>query len=607
MRTKYQILKNIYGYTTFRGSQESVIDHTLEGGNSLVVMPTGAGKSLCYQIPAQILEGVGLVISPLIALMEDQVQALRGVGVKAAFLNSTLSPEEEVAVQRDASERRLDLLFVAPERLATGSFQSFLETCKLSLIAVDEAHCVSQWGHDFRPDYLSLKSVFERYPTTPKLALTATADEATQWDICERLGIRQARIFQDGYDRPNIHYSIVPRENGRKQLMDFLQGHREQSGIIYCSTRKKVDELADWLCRQGWEALSYHAGVPFEERRERQTQFNLSNRIMVATLAFGMGVDKPDVRFVVHMEMPASVEAYYQETGRAGRDGLRAEAFMLWGLGELGLHSKRIRESELPDWVRRLKWQKLNSLVGLCETLRCRRQVLLEYFESGPFPVCLNCDTCEEKAEQWDASEAARKALSAVFRTGQRFGVTYLSKLLRGVSTPRMESLGHHNLPTFGVGRELSKREWASVFRQLVAHGFLRLDVSGFGGLRFTQESSPLLKGEVTLHLRRERPGPKKRQSSSAPVEELQKDEFEVWEILRNERLSLAREHSVPAYMICHDSTLLSLLRVWPEDKEELATVHGFGEAKIEKFGDRFLAVLRRIDHPDWAVQKSAS
>ncbi len=591
MQRARQLLKSIYGYSSFRGRQEEIIEHALNGGHSFVIMPTGSGKSMCYQLPALLCSGLTLVVSPLIALMEDQVTALKEMGVRAAFLNSTQEFQEAMETERAARRGELDLLYIAPERATTPRFQSLLEDLPLALIAIDEAHCVSQWGHDFRPDYIRLPCLFESRPDVPRMALTATADAATRNDIVERLHLEDARLFLGGYDRPNIHYEIAPRDGGRKQLARFLERHQGESGIIYCLTRNGVERLSAWLREQGHNSLPYHGGMSAEDRRTHQRRFTRETLIMVATLAFGMGIDKPDVRFVVHMELPKSVEAFYQETGRAGRDGLAAEAFMLWGLQDLFLHQSRIDESVAEDAVKRVDRQRLNALLGLCETSRCRRQVLLEYFGEAIEP-CGNCDTCQNPVPTWDATEPARMALSAVYRTGQRFGVGYLTELLIGKKTERHLQNFHHDLPTFGVGKEFDSRTWGSIFRQLVAGGFLEQDLAGHGGLRLTPRSAPLLKGEVELSLRREPKRATGRQTPSRGTESFDSVERQLWDALRSKRLELAQAQGVPAYVVAHDRTLSELVAQRPKSVSDLGLISGFGQRKTERYGSAFLEVL---------------
>ncbi|HYC01656.1 MAG TPA: DNA helicase RecQ, partial [Azospirillaceae bacterium] len=501
------ILKNVFGYSAFRGQQQEIVEHVIRGGDALVLMPTGGGKSLCYQIPALARPGVAIVVSPLIALMRDQVDALRQVGVKAAYLNSSLEWREAQEVERACERGELDLLYVAPERLVTPRFLELLERSRLSLIAIDEAHCVSQWGHDFRPEYLQLSILHERFPLVPRIALTATADAQTRADMVSRLALSEARQFVSSFDRPNITYRIVPKDSERKQLLEFIRRHHpEDAGIVYCMSRAKVEDVANWLAEQGLDALPYHAGLPVEVRQGNQDRFIKGEGVvMVATIAFGMGIDKPNVRFVAHLDVPRSLEAYYQETGRAGRDGLPADAILFYGMADVVQLRQMMDQSEASATYKRTERQKLDALLGFCETPRCRRQVLLTYFGEEGHAPCGNCDTCFEPVETYDGTLPAQKALSAVYRTGQRFGVGHLVDVLRGLATEKVTKFHHDKLKTFGVGSDLSKGEWSGVFRQLVAFGYLTADPEGHGGLILTDQARPVLKGEETVRLRKER------------------------------------------------------------------------------------------------------
>ncbi len=596
MQTVLQLLKTVFGFDSLRGLQAPIIEHVLQGKDGLVIMPTGAGKSLCYQLPALVKPGLAVVVSPLIALMRDQVQSLRQCGVPAAYLNSSLNLEEAREVESLATQGQLKLLYVAPERITTERFQSLLGRLKPSLFAIDEAHCVSQWGHDFRPDYLQLEMLHEQFPDVPRLALTATADEATRKDILVRLKLDGARQFIGGYDRPNIRYSVVLKDNGKQQLLQFLQARpRDHSGIVYCLSRRKVEEVATWLCQQGWKALPYHAGLETSLRHEHQERFlRESGLIVVATIAFGMGIDKPDVRFVAHLDMPRSIEAYYQETGRAGRDGLPAEAWMTYGLQDVVTHRQMSQQSQADESFKRVEQRRLNSLLGYCETVRCRRQVLLEYFSDSCQP-CGNCDTCLAPVEKYDGTELCRKALSAVYRTGQRFGAGHLTDLLRGKETERMRSLGHLKLPTFGVGQELDERQWSSVFRQLVAAGYLSVDISGHGSLTLTKRAPALLKGEDSLELRRD---PKKSKAARPAQKTVVLDadvDADLLARLKARRRELAASQNIPPYMVLHDSTLIEMARCKPANLFELGGISGWGEAKLSRYGDDFLEVVAAI------------
>ncbi|GAA3916282.1 DNA helicase RecQ [Luteimonas lutimaris] len=599
-----ETLQQVFGHAAFRGEQAAIVDHVTAGNDALVLMPTGGGKSLCYQVPAILREGCGIVVSPLIALMQDQVEALRQLGVRAEFLNSTLDSDTAARVERELLAGELDLLYVAPERLLTPRFLSLLDRSKVALFAIDEAHCVSQWGHDFRREYRELTLLHERWPGIPRIALTATADPPTQREIAERLQLEGARRFVSSFDRPNIRYTVVQKDNGSRQLRDFLEAHRGEAGIVYCLSRKKVEKTAAALVELGFDALPYHAGLGAETRAENQRRFlREEGVVIVATIAFGMGIDKPDVRFVAHLDLPKSIEGYYQETGRAGRDGEPAEAWLCQGLGDVVLLRQMIDNSEAGEERKRLERRKLDALVGYCETMRCRRQVLLasfgeEYSARGAGQPCGNCDNCLTPAETWDATVAAQKALSCVYRSGQRFGVTHLVDILRGADTERVVQFGHDRLSTFGVGADLDARTWRGVFRQLVAAGLLDVDTEGYGGLRLTDDSRAVLRGERTVMLRKELPRRKQRErsrgagSTAAPAIELSAAEQPLFDALRDLRTRLAREQNVPPYVIFHDATLRGIAHLQPTSLDELAQVGGIGGSKLERYGEQVLETI---------------
>ena len=590
------LLKQTYGYDQFRGQQEEIINHLIGGGSSFVLMPTGSGKSLCYQIPSLCREGVGVIVSPLIALMQDQITALAQLGISAGAINSSMS-DREVFMVKDKLERNdLDLLYVAPERLVMPDFVELLKTVKIALFAIDEAHCVSQWGHDFRPDYTALSFLAERFKGIPRIALTATADRATRKDIIERLKLEGGKTFIGGFDRPNIHYSILERNNPKKQVYDFIMNnHAEDSGIIYCISRKKVEDMAEWLQKKNIHALPYHAGLPAEVRSGNQDRFLREDKIIiVATIAFGMGIDKPDVRFVAHMNIPKSIEAYYQETGRAGRDGLPSNAYMIYGMEDAAMQRNWIENSEAPEIQKRIEHQKLNALLGLCEAAICRRQVLLEYFDDSGEP-CGNCDTCDTKPQTFDGTTPAQMALSAVYRTGQRFGMVYVVDVLMGIADPRIIQFGHDQQSTFGIGKEWSKPEWQNIFRQLVSRNLLMVDVNEYNGIKITEKGFAFLKRKESIDFRKLSVKQKARRDKatrrSKPVLE-DEDDQELFEKLKEARQAMAKKRRVPAYVIFHDKTLVELADKRPQSFEEMLEINGIGESKLKKFGQTLLDVI---------------
>jgi ATP-dependent DNA helicase RecQ len=601
-RDPEQVLHEVFGYESFRPLQGDIIREVSEGRDALVLMPTGGGKSLCYQVPALVRPGTAIVISPLIALMQDQVAALKELGVKAAFLNSTMDFEQARATEYALVTGELDLLYCAPERLIQPRTIELLHDASISLFAIDEAHCVSQWGHDFRSDYLQLSMLAEQFPGVPRIALTATADERTRKEIAERLSLTRARHFVSGFDRPNIQYRIAPKINANKQLLDFIKAeHEGDCGIVYCLSRNKVDATAKTLAQKGYTALPYHAGLSGEQRAHHQERFLREDGvIIVATIAFGMGIDKPDVRFVAHLDLPKSLEAYYQETGRAGRDGKPSTAWMVYGLQDVIKLRQMLEGSQGNDHFKRVERQKLDAMLGLCEVTSCRRQVLLRYFGDELDQPCGNCDTCLNPPETWDGTVAVQKALSCVFRTGQRFGVTYLIDVLRGSENERILQSGHHQVSTYGIGTELSANEWKSVFRQLVANGYLRADPDGYGALQLTEQCRPLLKGARVIELRKD-PVVKKTATrsggsrSGTPVKDQITDQA-GWEALRACRKELADKQGVPPYVIFHDTTLFGMLERKPRTLEELAEVSGVGAAKLEKYGEIFLETIAGLD-----------
>ena len=605
-RTAQQILRDTFGYTSFRGAQQAIVEHVVGGGDALVLMPTGGGKSLCYQIPALMRKGVGIIVSPLIALMQDQVDALKQLGVPAAFLNSSLEADAAREVLRQLQRGDLKLLYVAPERLMTDGFLNQLERLQqddnIALFAIDEAHCVSQWGHDFRPEYRQLTVLHERFPSVPRIALTATADAPTRGEIVERLRLEQAHQFVSSFDRPNIRYRITLKDNARKQLQTFLETeHPNDAGIVYCLSRKKVEETAAWLKEQGWDALPYHAGLDAAVRSKNQKKFlREEGVIMVATVAFGMGIDKPNVRFVAHLDLPKSMEGYYQETGRAGRDGLPANAWMAYGLGDVVSMRQMLLSGDAPEERKRVELQKLDALLGFCESTACRHQTILRYFGEEHPGECGECDNCLSPVDTWDATKAAQMALSCVYRTGQRFGVVHLIDVLLGKSSPKVEQFNHQQLSVFGIGKELAQQQWSSVYRQLVAAGFINVDIEGYGGLKLTEAARPVLKGEQEVWLRRDAE-PAKRKSSKAERGSRLREAFAganedpLWLALKAKRTELAREQGVPPYVIFHDSTLLEILNRKPHTLDEMGQISGVGQAKLAKYGDAFLQVVEDV------------
>jgi ATP-dependent DNA helicase RecQ len=595
MASASDILKNTFGYDNFRGQQKEIVETVIAGQDALVLMPTGAGKSLCYQIPALARPGCGIVVSPLIALMQDQVDALRELGIRAAYLNSTLSPEQARHIEQQLINGQLDFLYIAPERLIQERTLQLLQQSPLALFAIDEAHCVSQWGHDFRADYLQLQILPQCFPTIPRIALTATADQRTRAEIVERLQLQQAQPFVSGFDRPNIRYRIGIKYNARQQLLRFLKDeYPDEAGVIYCLSRKKVEDTAFWLQEQGFKALPYHAGLSSDTRALHQARFLREDAIViVATIAFGMGIDKPDVRFVAHLDMPKNVESYYQETGRAGRDGEPADAWMIYGLQDIVKLRQMMENSEGSLEHKLAEQHRLNAMLGLCEITSCRRQALLNYFDDQLSEPCGNCDTCLEPPQTWDGTEAARKALSAAYRTGQRFGVSHLIDVLRGALTEKVQQFQHNQLPTFGVGKELDNNQWRSVFRQLVARGYLSVDMQNYGGLKLEQHCRPLLRGEETIDLRLDQP---KRQARQTTKTALPADlDIVLWEALRDCRRELADAQDVPPYVVFSNATLQEMCFRLPSDMDQMAQINGVGERKLDKYGYSFLKVIR--DH----------
>lgn len=598
MQNALDILQNTFGYHDFRHHQAEIVDTLIKGGDALVLMPTGGGKSLCYQIPAILRDGVGIVVSPLIALMQDQVEALRQIGIRGAFINSSLGAREQREVENALTAGDLDLLYVAPERLLTSRTLELLGRLRLALFAIDEAHCVSQWGHDFRREYQQLTVLHERFPDVPRVALTATADERTRREIVSQLALHDATIFVNSFDRPNIRYTISEGLNARNRLWRFIESeHPDASGIVYCLSRKKVGSVAQWLCGKGRLALPYHAGLSDDARRLNQARFLKEDGvIIVATIAFGMGIDKPDVRFVAHLNLPKSVEAYYQETGRAGRDGQPADAWMAYGLQDVITLRQMSRDSDADESYKRVTWAKLEALLGLCEQTVCRRQTLLAYFGEQRNTPCGNCDNCIHPPETWDGTEAARKALSCIYRTGQRFGVNYVIEVLCGKDDPRIKRNRHDELSTFGIGTGHTATEWRSILRQLVAQGYLVSDKVGHGTLQLTEKTRPLLRGEHSIQLRRMRkpPGAKQQKADARTI--LSAPDSELFEKLRAHRSLLAKQRAIPPYIIFHDKTLQEIARQRPRNEIDLQTISGVGEKKLSEYGAGFLGVVEDFE-----------
>ena len=598
LQTPLVVLRGVFGYPSFRGQQQQIVDHVLAGGDAIVLMPTGGGKSLCYQLPALLRPGLGVVVSPLIALMKDQVDALRQAGVRAAALNSGVPAAEAAAIERALREGALDLLYVAPERLVMPHSLELLGRCRIALFAIDEAHCISQWGHDFRRDYQALGLLKQRFPDAPLIALTATADEPTRRDIAARLHLDAAPIFAAGYDRPNLFYRVIAKRNARDDLLRFLQSeHPADAGIVYCLTRRGVEDTAAWLTQHGREALPYHAGLPPETRMRHQERFlREEGVVIVATVAFGMGIDKPNVRFVAHLDAPKNLEAYYQETGRAGRDGLPADAWMTYGIGDVMNLRRLVEASDIDERQRRIERQKCEALIGFCETISCRRQALLGYFGERDHPPCGNCDNCRDLPASWEGTIAAQKALSAVHRTGQRFGAHHLVDVLLGNATEPVRRFGHDRIKTFGVGSELDRGGWLSVIRQLVAQGYLLPDPDGHGGLVLAASAGEVLRDGRTLHFRKDPPRQRGRdgkpgRKQTDGVAALDAAAQAVWAALRAWRLDEARRQELPPYVIFHDATLIEVARRRPASLDALAAIPGIGRSKLDRYGAALLAV----------------
>jgi ATP-dependent DNA helicase RecQ len=593
-----ETLQTVFGFDAFRGQQHTAIERALAGQDSLVLMPTGGGKSVCYQVPALIFEGITLVVSPLIALMQDQVTALRELGVPAAFLNSSLSPDQQSEVIARLRGGELRLLYIAPERLVQPGTRALLARLPIALIAIDEAHCVSQWGHDFRQDYLALDGLGEWFPGVPRMALTATATARVRTEIIERLALADAATLVSDFDRPNIRYRVQPKTDGRSQLARFVSQYRDQAGIVYCLSRKKTESTAEWLTSEGYTALPYHAGLPAETRAEHQRRFQVEDGvIIVATIAFGMGIDKPDVRFVAHLDLPKSLDAYYQETGRAGRDGLPAEAWMIYGLQDVVRLRQMADESTGSEEFKRFERHKLDTLLGWCEITRCRRVPLLAYFGDTLDEDCGNCDNCLQPPATRDGTEDAQKLLSAVYRTGQMFGAAHVVDVLLGKDTDKVRQHGHAGLSVFGIGADRPMQAWRSAIRQLVVQGCLRVDAERFGALVLTEASRGMLRGEQDVRLREDPVAPRKSKSRgkrSARSADVEIVDITLWDALRECRQRLAAEHNVPPYVVFHDSTLRQMANDRPTDPDALLEISGVGQAKLTRYGDEFLEVIRR-------------